>query len=158
MKHLIITTLAMLLLLLPSGAWAGNMSSAHYTSEAGRVVSGGSAAADGAGMNKYGIAIGQGVFIPAGGSTSPGYAGAVVSLASPQPGGIHTGDINGDGVVDIVDALLALKTGLGLVQLSSAAVFRGDVSPLVRSVPVGDGQIDIEDTVLILRKAVGLAW
>ncbi len=70
----------------------------------------------------------------------------------------HTGDINGDNMVDIVDALLALKSGVGLVQLSSSEISRGDVGPLVNGVAVGDGRIDIEDTILILRKAVGLIW
>lgn len=70
----------------------------------------------------------------------------------------HTGDINGDGRVDIFDALLALRSGVGLVQLASNEVSRGDVSPLRSGVALGDGRIDIEDAVLILRKAVGLAW
>ena len=70
----------------------------------------------------------------------------------------HTGDVNGDGVVNIIDALLALKTGVGLVQLSSSELSRGDVGPLLNGVALGDGRIDIEDTILILRKAVGLSW
>jgi hypothetical protein len=70
----------------------------------------------------------------------------------------HTGDINGDGVVNIVDALLALKNGIGLVKLTGSEVSRGDVAPLVKGVAVGDGRIDIQDTILILRKAVGMSW
>lgn len=71
---------------------------------------------------------------------------------------VHNGDINGDGVVDIVDALLALQAGIGLVQLSSSEISRGDVGPLINNIAIGDGRIDIEDTILILRKAVGLSW
>ncbi len=70
----------------------------------------------------------------------------------------HTGDINGDGVIDIVDALLALKATVGAIQLSAAEVTRGDVGPLVSNVSVGDGKIDIEDSILLLRKSIGLAW
>jgi len=70
----------------------------------------------------------------------------------------HSGDVNGDGVVDIVDALLALRNGIGLVKLADSEVSRGDVGPLVNGVTVGDGRIDIEDTILILRKAVGISW
>ena len=60
--------------------------------------------------------------------------------------------------MDIIDALLALKSGVGLMQLSSAEVTRCDVGPLVKNVAVGDGIIDVEDSMLILRKAVGLWW
>lgn len=70
----------------------------------------------------------------------------------------HTGDINGDGVVDIIDALLSLKVTVGVLQLSAAELIRGDVAPLFNAVPVGDGRIDIEDAFLILRKSVGIGW
>jgi hypothetical protein len=112
-------------------------------------------------MAKAGIAIGQGVFMPPGGSSSPGYSTKPATTATIAGGGacgVRSGDINCDGVVDIVDALLALKTGVGLTQLTAAEIVRGDVGPLVNSVSVGDGRIDIEDSILILRKAVGLSW
>ena len=97
--------------------------------------------------------------MPSGGSSSPDYvANPIASGGTGGVSGVHSGDINGDGVVDIVDALLALKAGVGLVQLSGSEITRGDVGPLVNGVPVGDGRIDIEDTILILRKAVGLGW
>lgn len=70
----------------------------------------------------------------------------------------HTGDVNGDGVVDIVDALLALQATVGVLQLSAAELTRADVGPLYNTVPVGDGRIDIEDAMLILRKIIGLGW
>ena len=94
-----------------------------------------------------------------GGSSSPSY---ITSIATPggagDTGAHHTGDIDGDGKVDIVDAMLILKSSSGLVQLSAAEIMRGDVSPLGSGVPVGDGQIDIKDALLVLRKAVGLGW
>lgn len=160
MKQQIISALAAVLLCAPA-AMATTMSSPNYTSNAGRIVSGGTASTDTSGMSKTGIAIGQGVFIPAGGSSSPGYSTKPASLPVIAGGGacgVRSGDINCDGVVDIVDALLAIKTGVGLTQLTAAEIVRGDVGPLVNRVSVGDGRIDIEDSILILRKAVGLSW
>ncbi len=157
MKYLLNLQLAVCLLL-PVTASAIVQSSPNYAINGGTIVSGGSSATDVSGMNKSGIAIGQGVFIPPGGLESPTYKAEVIVVASPQVGGIHTGDINGDGKVDIVDALLALRAGVGLVQLSSQEKWRGDVGPLVNGVAVGNGRIDIEDTILILRKSVGLSW
>jgi hypothetical protein len=158
MKKKIITILATICLLLPVAALATTQSSPNYTIDGDRIVSGGGAGTDVSGMSNSGIAIGQGVFIPAAGISSPSYAAKASALASPQPGGIHSGDINGDGIVNIVDAVLALKSGIGIVVLSPQESVRGDVGPLVNNVPVGNGRIDIEDTLLILRKAVGMSW
>jgi hypothetical protein len=147
------------LLLCPAAALALSQSSPNYNINAGRIVSGGTASADGAGLNKTGISIGQGVFIPPAGTSSPAYSGKPTVLpAVAAATAVHTGDINGDGVVDVVDALLALKSSAHLLQLSSSEIFRGDLAPLVNNVAVGDAKIDIEDTVLILRKAVGFGW
>lgn len=158
MKQYLRTTLATAFLLLPIAAQASTQSSPNYTSNAGRIVSGGGRAADAAGYNISGSAIGQGVFIPPAGVSSPAYTVKVLAEASLASGGSHSGDINSDGRVDINDALLALKADLGLVQLSAADQLHGDVGPLVSNIPVGDGRIDIEDVILILRKAVGLGW
>ena len=103
MKYLLNLQLAVCLLL-PVTASAIVQSSPNYAINGGTIVSGGSSATDVSGMNKSGIAIGQGVFIPPGGLESPTYKAEVIVVASPQVGGIHTGDINGDGKVDIVDA------------------------------------------------------
>ena len=160
MKHQIISTIAAVLLCAPA-AMATTMSSPNYTNNAGRIVSGGSAATDVSGMTKAGIAIGQGVYMPPGGSSSPTYSSQPATLPVIAGGGgcgVRSGDVNCDGVVDIVDALLAIKAGVGLTQLTAAEIVRGDVGPLVNSVSVGDGRIDIEDSILILRKAVGLNW
>ena len=98
-------------------------------------------------MSKAGVAIGRTLYIPPGVTTnSPNYTSKQVAQVSPGGGGgfLHTGDINGDGEVDIIDALLALKSGIGLIPLSSGELTRGDVGPLVNSIPVGNGVIDIE--------------
>lgn len=82
--------------------------------------------------------------------------------AAAQRNVIHTltasGDINGDGRIDIADALLAMRASVSLVTPTADQLKRGDVAPMVNGVPEPDGKIDIEDAILILRKAVGLGW
>jgi cytochrome c peroxidase len=66
------------------------------------------------------------------------------------------GDLNGDGVVDLADALLALRISVGVVQPSAAQKLHADVAPLVNGRPAPDGSVDISDALTILRKVVGL--
>jgi glutamine cyclotransferase len=65
------------------------------------------------------------------------------------------GDINGDGVLDISDALLALRFAVGLETPTADQLARGDVGPLVNGKPSADGKIDINDAVVILSAVVG---
>jgi hypothetical protein len=67
-----------------------------------------------------------------------------------------SGDITGDGIVDMTDALRSLQIAAGLIQPSVADAAHADVAPLVNGKPHPDGIIDIRDVVVILRKAVGL--
>lgn len=67
-----------------------------------------------------------------------------------------SGDVNGDGTVNVADALQALRFTAKLVSPTSAEIARGDVAPLIDGKPQPDGKIDIRDVVVILRKAVGL--
>lgn len=113
------------------------------SSSSGQVISGSGSGFDGKGIRNSNIIIGRWVFEP---SSRPIY-----NLT-------HTGDINGDGRVDIADALLSLQSAVGLIQLSDTEIMRGDVGPLVNDIPVGDGKVNIDDAILILRKAVGLNW
>ena len=145
-------------LLLPTAAMSAVMSSPSYSINGAGIVSGGGSSTDAEGNSKSGIAIGQTVFLPPGGVSSSSYKTQAAVISSPVAGGIHSGDVNSDGRVDIVDALLALRAGVGLVALTTQERVRADVGPLVRNVPVGDGIIDVEDSMLILRKAVGLWW
>jgi len=69
-----------------------------------------------------------------------------------------SGDMSGDGQVDVSDALMALRIAVNLGTPTADELKRGDVAPLVHGVSVPDGKMDIEDVILILRKAVGLAW
>lgn len=65
-----------------------------------------------------------------------------------------------DGVVDVSDAVTALRVSVGLVTPTAEQALRGDVSPVDRTSgfaePVGDGRVDVSDVVLVLRTSVGL--
>ena len=72
---------------------------------------------------------------------------------------VPTGDINGDGVVDVADALLALQIASGSVPVASQHLVNGDVAPFIDGKPSPDGAITIADALLMLRKIVGLvSW
>lgn len=66
-----------------------------------------------------------------------------------------TGDINGDGLVDVVDILFASRALLGQITLTNAQLTRGDVAPLVDGIPSPDGLFTLGDALLIQRKALG---
>jgi hypothetical protein len=75
----------------------------------------------------------------------------------PYKNGIPTGDVDGDGVVRLADALAALRHVAGteaIVDINK--FFNGDVGGLVQGHVSRDGVIDITDSVLILNKAYGL--
>lgn len=58
------------------------------------------------------------------------------------------GDVNNDGAVDAIDALLVMRSIVGLTQLDSKQRTLADVN--------GDGQVNTGDAVLILRYDAGL--
>ena len=66
------------------------------------------------------------------------------------------GDLNGDGLVDVRDALALLRISLGLDPITKQALANGDLAPLVNGVPQPDGKIDVGDVLVLLRKVVGL--
>lgn len=66
------------------------------------------------------------------------------------------GDINGDGVVNAADVLLAQRIILGTLAPTADQLVHGDVAPLIGGVPSPDGQINAGDLVVIQRKALGL--
>lgn len=76
--------------------------------------------------------------------------------------GIPTGDVDGDGVVRLSDALAALRHVAGTETLAGSPLdntsprFKADVGALIDSRAAQDGVVTIEDAVLILRKAYGL--
>jgi hypothetical protein len=69
-------------------------------------------------------------------------------LTPPNGSGDAAGDVNGDGKVNISDALLALRSSVGLQVLTAPQQSAADLN--------GDGRADVSDVVLILRLAVGL--
>jgi len=71
--------------------------------------------------------------------------------------GSNKGDMNGDGKVNVTDALLALRTSVVLYNATPEEIARADVAPFINGVPVADGNIDLSDALMILKKAVGLA-
>ena len=70
------------------------------------------------------------------------------------------GDVNGDGKVDISDALAALMMSVGLVPPTADKISHADVGPMKNYKPTPDGKIDIDDVVVLLLRAVGTipAW
>lgn len=70
---------------------------------------------------------------------------ADITLPLPDAGLI--GDVNDDGVIDIGDALLVLRSTTGETILSDAAKLLADVNR--------DGEIDIGDALMILRYTTG---
>jgi hypothetical protein len=65
--------------------------------------------------------------------------------------------MNGDGKVDIADALKALRIVVGIIVPTARELGHGDVAPLVNGKPVPDGKICVRDALMILKKVVGLA-
>ena len=67
------------------------------------------------------------------------------------------GDINDDGLVNVVDILLATRAALGSLTLSDTQLSRGNVAPLIAGTPVYDpvGFINAADLLLIQRKVIG---
>jgi uncharacterized protein YfaP (DUF2135 family) len=100
------------------------------------------------------------------GTSSLDLSGAVYDQATldifvltPVGASSRDGDINGDGTVDIADALLAAQVSLGAAPaLSFEKMLHADVGPLVNHTPVPDGRIRLEDVILILQKSVGIDW
>lgn len=58
------------------------------------------------------------------------------------------GDVNGDGEVNLEDALNALRCALGIIPESSIFAEAGDVN--------GDGELTTDDALLILRRALDI--
>ncbi|MGC8880541.1 MAG: dockerin type I repeat-containing protein [Anaerolineae bacterium] len=67
------------------------------------------------------------------------------------------GDVNGNGQVDLGDAILALRIAVGIVTPDQEQVTAADVSPYPGvGQLVGDGKVQVADAVRILRFVVGL--
>ena len=70
----------------------------------------------------------------------------IARFTASSPGGI--GDVDGDGVVRVSDAVLIMRCALGLIEFTPEQILCGDVD--------GDGVIKIADAVMVVRIALGL--
>ena len=61
---------------------------------------------------------------------------------------IIPGDVNGDGTVDMTDALLVMRAVLSLIEFSPEQMEAAEMN--------GDGEINMADALLILRMSLGL--
>jgi len=67
------------------------------------------------------------------------------------------GDVDGDGLIDILDILRGLSLITGTSQPTEGERRRLDVAPLDHTMkPAPDGVIDLRDVILITRRAFGL--
>ncbi|MBR3620980.1 MAG: dockerin type I repeat-containing protein, partial [Clostridia bacterium] len=58
------------------------------------------------------------------------------------------GDLDGNGIVNTNDALMALRAAVGITKLDANQILAGDVT--------GDRKVTTEDALLILKHAVGI--
>jgi hypothetical protein len=65
-------------------------------------------------------------------------------------------DLNGDGIVNIADAVLLMQIAVGFIYPTSDQLAKGDVAPLINGRPSPDGIIDVGDVIVMLKKVVGL--
>ena len=86
--------------------------------------------------------------------TAADAAGNIVvrTLATPAP----TGDLNGDGNVNIADVIHVLKVAVGVLAPQASDFVNGDVGPFVNGKVSPDGMLDLRDVILVLRKTVGV--
>jgi hypothetical protein len=69
---------------------------------------------------------------------------------------VADGDMNCDGWVTIADALMALRSTVGLHAATATELAHGDCAPFVDGKPQPDSKVDIRDALQILRKVVKL--
>ena len=63
-------------------------------------------------------------------------------------GGYELGDVNGDGKINTLDAMLTLRAAVGIESLDAIQTIRADID--------ANGKINTMDAMMILRRAVGL--
>ncbi|MBR4658640.1 MAG: dockerin type I repeat-containing protein [Clostridia bacterium] len=71
-----------------------------------------------------------------------------ITRGSEEPHDFLPGDVDMNGIVDSVDALLALRYALGIVELNDEQLLRGDVDQ--------NGTVDSVDALIILRMSLGI--
>lgn len=71
-----------------------------------------------------------------------------ITRGGEEPHDFLPGDVDMNGIVDSVDALLALRYALGIVELNDEQLLRGDVDQ--------NGTVDSVDALIILRMSLGI--
>jgi hypothetical protein len=81
-----------------------------------------------------------------------------ISLVTPEAQPLLRGDLNGDGIVNISDVIIALRIAVGFLEPTPEQILLGDVAPKpgLDGRPFGDGVVDIRDVTRILRRSVSL--
>lgn len=65
------------------------------------------------------------------------------------------GDVNGDGIVGLADAMLALQISVGNVQPTFEQFIHADVAPIETDISVPNGTVDVGDVIVILGIVTG---
>lgn len=60
----------------------------------------------------------------------------------------EAGDVDSNGAVDVVDALLAMRHAMGIIALEPGQRLRGDMD--------GDGAVTVSDAIIIMRVTMGV--
>lgn len=83
---------------------------------------------------------------------------AAVSLSVAAASRQKKGDVNGDGDVNVLDALLTLQYIVNLVPHTTEILQAADVAPLdpLNLTPKGNGTVDIADALMILKRVLNL--
>lgn len=64
-------------------------------------------------------------------------------------------DVNGDGIVGLTDAMLALQFAAGNMQPAPDQFVRADVAPIETDISVPNGIVDVGDVIVILGIVTG---
>jgi len=79
-------------------------------------------------------------------------AGSVRAQSS--SGGLVLGDVNLNGKLDLVDAILALRFAIGAQDPSPLEATLADVAPANPDGTIGDGKVDLRDAITILKATI----
>jgi len=81
-----------------------------------------------------------------------------ITMGMPRVCTALSGDVNGDGTINVFDALMTLQYAVGLYHPPDEPSFKllAEVAPLDVGTPKGDGVVNVFDALAILRHAVGL--